>query len=99
MQPVMQAQEGENVTAIQTNMFTQKKLKPQHVAIIEYMQTHNGITVLECIKYLNCTELRSRIAELKKYEYGAHDITEEPEYCEASGKWHKRYFLNSLFCT
>jgi hypothetical protein len=76
--------------AIQTDLFTTKKLKPQHEAILNYMRTHNGITVLECIP-LGCTELRSRIAELRSGRYGEFTITDKQE--EINGKWHKRYFL------
>jgi hypothetical protein len=36
----------------------------QHERILDYMRTHNGITVNECTQNLGCTELRKRISEL-----------------------------------
>lgn len=80
------------MTSIQTDLFL-KKLKPQHIDILNYMRTHNGITVRECSWHLNCTELRSRLSELKSGKYGFYKFTEDMEYYEPTKKWHKRYFL------
>lgn len=46
--------------------------KTQRMQIVEYMQTHDGITSLDAIREIGCTRLPARIQELRRMGY---DIT------------------------
>lgn len=56
--------------------------------VLEYMKTHKYITVLDCIKHLHTTELRTYIARLRKSGIKIGDEWKKNKYGE-----YKRYFL------
>ncbi len=56
--------------------------------VLEYMQTHRYITVLDAIKHLHTTELRAYIARLRKRGYKINDEWRKNKYGE-----YKRYSL------
>ena len=41
----------------------------QNSRILEYMKKNKGITSLDAIRYIGCTRLSARIADLKKAGY------------------------------
>lgn len=41
----------------------------QNSRILEYMRNNKGITSLDAIRYIGCTRLSARIADLKKAGY------------------------------
>lgn len=56
--------------------------------VLEYLQTHKYITVLDCIKHLHTTELRTYVARLRKRGYHIEDEWKRNKYGE-----YKRYSL------
>ena len=56
--------------------------------VLEYLRTHRYITVLQCIKHLHTTELRTYIARLRKRGYVIEDEWKRNKYGE-----YKRYIL------
>lgn len=41
----------------------------QNSKVLEYMRNNKGITSLDAIRYIGCTRLSARIADLKKAGY------------------------------
>lgn len=41
----------------------------QNAKVLEYMRSNKGITSLDAIRYIGCTRLSARIADLKKAGY------------------------------
>lgn len=41
----------------------------QNTQVLEYMKKNQGITSLDAIRYIGCTRLSARIADLKKKGY------------------------------
>ena len=52
------------------------------LAVLEYMQTHRYITVLQCIKHLHTTELRKYISRLRQRGYKIEDEWKRNKYGE-----------------
>lgn len=61
--------------------------------ILEYMQTHKGITCKECQRDIGTTELRKRICELKDKGYKIIDTWEDGTNRVGNPTRYKRYFL------
>lgn len=56
--------------------------------VLDYLQTHKHITVLDCIKHLHTTELRYYIAKLRKEGHRIEDEWKRNKYGQ-----YKRYYL------
>lgn len=64
-------------------------MTPQQTRIIELLETGEGYTVVDFLRYAGTTEGRKRISELRKYGYNISSTWEK----EGNRKW-KRYYLD-----
>lgn len=61
--------------------------------IVDYMKSHNGITVKECTIHVGTGDLRRRICDLKEKGYTIADQWEDGFNRVGNPTRYKRYFL------